>query len=62
MEDRALALDPDKGVLLIRGVEQGMDQVRVIRRFDLLDIDRISRHKFSIPKLKNLPQVIRSWN
>ena len=34
-----------------------MNQMRVIGRLDLLDVDRISRHKFSKSKPKNLPQL-----
>jgi hypothetical protein len=50
VEDRALALYPDEGIFLIHRMKQRMNQMGVVRRFDLLDIDDTSRHELSNSK------------
>src|SRR5262249_37631210 len=45
--------DPDERILLVYRMEEGMNQVCVVRSFDLLDVDRASRHKSPIQNLKN---------
>ena len=57
VQNGAFSFHPDKGILLLCGVKQGMNQMGIIGRLDLLDVDRISRHKFSNSKPKNLPQL-----